>query len=200
LRHDVNKRLAMLMIAATLSACAVSTVDPLTVPLSYVPPTDPLEVPRTLSCPAIAAVKVADLRSDPLLGERHLESKPLKADVTAGGDAAAWVDAGIQNFIAAYGLRPGGAGPTLAIDLKSLHTSENVWHRAGYEARIDLTAHVLSASGRSCWQGTFTGKAGNYGYAGSIVDYQETLNYALARAALLLVDSPEFEQGLCHCD
>jgi hypothetical protein len=45
-----------------------------------------------------------------------------------------------------------------------------------------------------------TGKAGNYGYAGSIVNYQETLNYALARAVLQLVDLPEFEQALCHCD
>jgi hypothetical protein len=195
------KKLAILTwTVAALSACAVSQVDPITVPLSYVPPTDPLEVPRSLSCPAIASVTVNDLRSDKLLGERHHESKPLKADVTAGGDPAVWVGDGTRNFIAAYGLRPAGTGPALVIDLKSLHTSENIWHRAGYEARIDLTAHVLSPSGRSCWQGTVTGKAGNYGYAGSIVNYQETLNYALARAVLQLVDLPEFEQALCHCD
>jgi hypothetical protein len=196
----MKKRLLLGWTAAALSACAVSQVDPITVPLQYVPPTDPLEVPRSLSCPAIASLRVADLRTDQLLGERHHESKPLKADVTAGGDPAAWVGDGVQNFIAAYAVKPGGAGPSLVIDLKSLHTSENIWHRAGYEARIDLTARVQSPSGRTCWQGTVTGKAGNYGYAGSIPNYQETLNYALARAALQLVDSPEFEQGLCHCE
>jgi hypothetical protein len=196
----MKKLVVPALLIAALSACAVSTVDPITVPLQYVPPTDPLEVPRSLSCPAIAAVRVDDLRTDKLLGERHHESKPLKADVTAGGDAAAWVGDGVQNFIAAYGLRPAGSGPTLVIELKSLHTSENIWHRAGYEARLDLTARVVSPSGRSCWQGTVTGKAGNYGFAGSIPNYQETLNYALARAAMQVVDSPEFEQGLCHCD
>jgi hypothetical protein len=196
----MKKLVVPALFVAALSACAVSVVDPITVPLQYVPPTDPLEVPRSLSCPAIAALRVEDLRTDKLLGERHHESKPLKADVTAGGDVAAWVGDGVTNFIAAYALRPAGSGPTLVLDLKSLHTSENIWHRAGYEARIDLTAHVLAPSGRACWQGTVTGKAGNYGYAGSILNYQETLNYALARAALQLVDSPEFEQGLCHCD
>jgi hypothetical protein len=192
--------IALGVVTTSLAACAVSKVDPITVPLNYVPPTDPLELPHTLSCPAIAALEVKDLRTDPLLGERHSESKPLKADVMSDGDVAAWVGVGVQNVIGAYGLNPGASGPTLLIEIKSLHTSENIWHRAGYEGRIDLTAHVLSPSGRSCWESTVTGKAGNYGYAGSIPNYQETLNYALARAALQLVDSPEFEKALCQCD
>lgn len=43
------------------------------------------------------------------------------------------------------------------------------------------------------------GTAGNYGYAGSVPNYQETLNGALDNASLHLAESQGFKDGLCHC-
>ena len=89
--------------------------------------------------------------------------------------------------------------PTLSLGLDSLRTSENIWHRAGYEARIVFAATLRAPSGRICWQESVEGKGGNYGYAGSIVDYQETLNAALDAATLHMLNSSGLNDALCHC-
>ena len=41
--------------------------------------------------------------------------------------------------------------------------------------------------------------SGNYGYAGSVQDYQETLNGALDAASMHLAESQGFRAALCHC-
>jgi hypothetical protein len=43
------------------------------------------------------------------------------------------------------------------------------------------------------------GKGGNYGYSGSIENYQETLNSALDDATQHILDSPQFESAVCQC-
>jgi hypothetical protein len=62
----------------------------------------------------------------------------MKADVTAAGDPAPWVRSGVESFMAQNGFKMAPAGAKLVIDLEALKTSENVWHRSGYEARILL--------------------------------------------------------------
>ena len=49
--------------------------------------------------------------------DRGQESKPLKADASAGNDPAAWVREGVEHFMAQNGVKPGGGGPTLSLDL-----------------------------------------------------------------------------------
>ncbi len=144
-------------------------------------------------CAALAQVQVQDGRKDTLLGVRSLEGKPLQADVTASNDPAPWVRDGVAANPRRDGVVTGGAGPALAIELHNLKTAENVWHRAGYDARIELAASLRAPGGAVCWTATLAGKGGNYGYAGSIVNYRETLNEALAprRAEL-------FQSALCH--
>ena len=183
-----------------LAACAVSRVDPLSIPLVYSANPKNAGVFGGLSCNAISQVQVTDARSDKsVIGIRTHESKPLKASVTSSTDPAVWVESGVQGFLGQNGIVPQGHGPKLAISLDSLHTTESIWHRSSYEASLALTASLQSRAGKVCWKQTVQGTGGNYGYAGSIKDYQETLNAALDNASLNLVQSAGFKDALCHC-
>ena len=182
-----------------VSGCAVSRLDPLSVPLTYKPDPKNSGLPGGLTCNAISQLQASDARVEKTLGIRAHESKPLKADVTAAGDPTAWVHDGVQGFLAENGVRFQGSGPTLLVSLDSLHTVESVWHRAGYDARIALTGQLQSPGGKTCWKETVAGTSGNYGYAGSVQDYQETLNGALDAASMHLAESQGFKAALCHC-
>jgi len=183
-----------------VAACAVSRVDPLSIPLVYKANPKNAGVFGGFSCNTLSQVQVTDARSDKsVIGIRTHESKPLKASVTSATDPAAWVGSGVQGFLGQNGIVTQGRGPQLAISLDSLHTNESIWHRAGYDARLALTASLKSPSGRMCWKQTVQGTGENYGYAGSVVDYQEALNAALDSASLNLVESPGFKDALCQC-
>ena len=181
-----------------LTACAVSKVDPLAIPLAYKSSTTPV-VPKAAACSAVSVIEVEDRRTDKVLGLRFHESKPLKADVTAASDPAVWVHDGMQAFLARHAIDLRPSGPKLLVELRLLRTQENIWHRSGYEANIGLTARLQSPSGKICAEQAVEGKGGNYGYSGSIENYQETLNNALDDAAQHLLDSPLFDSTLCQC-
>lgn len=185
--------------AVGLGACAVTTVEPLSIPLVYKAAPATPGLPRIFSCAAVSGVQAEDKRTEKILGVRFHETKPLKAQVTASNDAAAWTHDGVVHMLWQNGLRVAGSGPQLDIALNGMHTSENVWHRSGYEAKIALDARLQSPSGKTCWEETVEGASSNYGYSGSIENYQETLNSALDAATLHLLDSPKFKDALCHC-
>lgn len=67
----------------------ISRVDPLSVPLTYTQNPKNAYLVGALSCNTLAQLQVSDTRSDKSLGMRVHESKPLKAEVTAGGDPSA---------------------------------------------------------------------------------------------------------------
>ena len=69
----------------------------------------------------------------------------------------------------------------------------------GYEGRIAISAELSRAGGTSCWRDRADGFAENYGYAGSTENYQETLNHALDRAMLRLLNSADFKKAICSC-
>jgi hypothetical protein len=150
-------------------------------------------------CPVLGPVEVQDVRTSPLLGVRSLEGKPMQADVSLSNDPSAWVRDGVQALFGREGFSTGGAGPALAIELRNLKTSESVWHRAGYDARIDLHAALRTPAGRVCWSASLAGQGGNYGYAGSVENYRETLNEALDHATQSLIDAPGFASAICEC-
>jgi hypothetical protein len=182
-----------------VSACAVSRLDPLSIPLAYKPNPKNAGLLGGLPCTAISQVQASDARIEKALGVRTHESKPLKADVTVAGDPTVWLHDGVQGFLAQNAVSFQGSGPKLLVSLDSLHTVESVWHRASYDARTALTAELQSAGGKSCWKESVEGTAGNYGYAGSVQNYQETLNGALDAASLRLAESQGFRTALCHC-
>jgi hypothetical protein len=182
-----------------LSSCAVSRLDPLSIALAYKTNPKNAGLVAGLSCGSISQVQASDARTEKSLGVRTHESKPLRADVTLAGDPTGWLHDGVQSFLSqnAVSFRPGG--PKLLVSLDSLHTVESVWHRASYDARVALTAEVQSTGGKSCWKESVEGSSGNYGYAGSLTNYQETLNGALDAASTHLAESQGFRSALCHC-
>lgn len=198
LRKSYRVMLSVLA-CSTVVGCAVSKVEPLSVPLVY--KVDPKNAGSlgSFPCAASAQLQVSDVRIDKTLGVRTHESKPLKADVMPGSDPRAWVGDGVQGLLGQNGVIFAGGGPRLVISIDSLHTTESIWHRASYEAQVALTGQLWSPSGRPCWQGTGAGKAGNYGYAGSVENYQDTLNSALDAATLQMIQSQAFKDALCHC-
>jgi hypothetical protein len=56
-----------------------------------------------------------------------------------------------------------------------------------------------AGGGPACWSERAEGSSENYGYAGSIENYQETLNQALDRAAMRALSSPGFRKAVCSC-
>jgi len=193
-------RIVVTVLVFAVAACAVSRVDPLSIPLVYKANPKNAGVFGGLSCNTLSQLQVTDARGDKsVIGIRTHESKPLQASVTSATDPAVWVGSGVQGFLGQNGIAIQGPGPRLLIWLDSLHTTESIWHRSSYEASLALTASLQAPSGRVCWRQTIQGTGGNYGYAGSIVDYQETLNAALDNASLNLVQSAGFKDALCQC-
>lgn len=178
-----------------LSACAVSRVDPLT----YTQNLKNANLVGALSCNALSQLQVTDTRTDKTLGMRVHESQPLKAEVTAGSDPSTWVQNGMQTYLTQNGVTLQGKGPKLVVSIDSLHTSESVWHRSTYDATVAITGRLESPSGKVCWKETTQGMSSNYGYSGSIENYQETLNSALDTATGNLARLQGFKDGLCHC-
>jgi hypothetical protein len=186
-------------VVLAVSGCVASSVQPVTVPLVYRPSPRQLGLVDSFPCNAVARVQASDARSEKTLGMRTHESKPLKAEVSASGDAGSWVEDGVQKYLTQSGIHFQGGGPELALSLDSLRTSESILRRSSYEARIALSSRLQTSAGKSCWQGRIEGASGNYGYSGSIVDYQETLNGALTDALLRMAQSQGFRDALCHC-
>jgi hypothetical protein len=195
----MKKIFALSGIALSLGACAVSKVDPLAVPLQYKMSSDSGADVAPLTCPTIGPIVVVDKRTVQLLGIRYHESKPLKADVSLANDPTPWVREGLASVLSQHGVQS-AASPTLFIELETLHTSENIWHRSGYDAQIVFEASLRSPGGKTCWHESIQAKSGNYGYSGSIENYQETLNGALDAAGAHLLGSSTFASALCHCD
>ena len=199
-RNQLMRRSAPLtLLCLAVVGCAVSKVEPLSVPLAY--KADPKDVGRlgSLSCNVISQVQANDRRTDKTLGIRTHESKPLRADVTSANDPASWVREGVQGLLTENGVTLQGRGPVLMVSLDVLRTTESIWHRSSYEAHVALIGELTSPSGRPCWRGTGEGSGGNYGYSGSIPDYQETLNAALDAATLQMTQQQAFKDGLCQC-
>ena len=193
-----NKPL-LLSITLLVSACAVSRVDPMSVPLSYSPDKAHTQSIGPLSCNTVALVDVSDARADKAtLGTRTHESLPLKAEVTTASNVASWVESGLHAMLSQNGITHGD-GPKLVVSLDSLRTSESIWHRSSYEAHITLTGRLENSAGKVCWSETVQGAGGNYGYSGSEVNYQETLNRALDAADLNLLKQQSFKEALCSC-
>jgi uncharacterized lipoprotein YajG len=197
-------RYATILSLAILAACSTpSTVAPIAIPLQYKTMATIAEFPTLPACAALSKVEVVDARDEKALGKRYVEGKTAAnavAPVTAASDVGQWVQTGVEAALKRSGVTIGNPNaPVLKITIDSINTGENVLHRSGYEGRIQLSADLHSASGASCWKGNADGAAENYGYAGSIENYQETLNHALDRAVIRLLSTPEVKKTICSC-
>ena len=185
----------------TLACRTPSSVAPLTVPLKYKTMASPAEIPSLPACAAVSRVDVEDTRDDKAIGKRFVQDKPgAVAPVTASTDIAAWVKEGFETTLQKSGAPAGAKGSVLHVRIELITTNENVLHRAGYDGRIALALELSPAGGgAACWSERVEGSSENYGYAGSIENYQETLNHALDRAAMRALSSPGFRKAVCSC-
>jgi hypothetical protein len=192
------KKNILLVSAALVCACAVSRIEPLSVPLHYVSSPDNVGKMST-SCSVLSGVQVTDNRTDKTLGNRKSESKPLHAQVTTASSVADWVQTGMQSLLTQNRISFAPTGPALSIAVDSVHTEESIWHRASFSAQVALTAQLHNAAGKVCWTQNSQGTGGTYGYAGSTDNYQVALNQALDNANLNLVAPTSFKDALCSC-
>jgi hypothetical protein len=171
------------------------------VPLQYKTMASPGEFPTLAACSGVSSVRVTDARSETALGKRFVEGKNVpSAAVTTSSDVADWARTAVLEELRRAGVATAKAGaPALAVKIDQISTSENVLHRSGYEGRLAISAELVGANGTSCWKDRGEGFAENYGYAGSIENYQETLNHALDRAMIRVMSSPDFKKALCGC-
>ena len=184
-----------------LAACSTpSSVGPVSVPLKYKLMASAGEFAPT-PCAGVSNVRVTDSRAEKNIGTRFVEGKSAPAAaVTTPSDVAEWVRIGALEALKRAGATSTKSNAaTLNLSIESIATSENVLHRSGYEGRIVLSAELSSASGASCWKERLEGFSENYGYSGSVENYQETLNHALDRAMIRMLTSPELKKAICSC-
>ena len=194
------RKLAILFAVVGLVSCSSGPITPVTVPLQYKAVATPAEFSGAPACAAVSRVDVTDRRSTQDLGTRYQQEKSSEsAAVTSSGDVTSWLRGGIESGLKTGGVTMKSGAPTLRISLDSIKTDESVYRRAQYNGRINMTAELVSSSGRSCWKSDINGASENYGYAGSAENYQETLNHALDRAVISLLNSSGFKNAVCSC-
>jgi len=196
---DMRKKVLVLLIVA--AACSTpSTVTPLSVPLTYKTMLNPAELATLPACAALSRVDVTDARSEKAIGTRFIEGKTASgAAVTASTDVAEWVRGGVEAALHHSNVAINKAdAPSLAVTIEQITTTENVLHRSGYEGHMTLTFELRNG-GKSCWKDRVDGSSENYGYTGSVQNYQETLNHALDRAVVRAFNNPDFKKSVCSC-
>jgi hypothetical protein len=195
------KQISIVAAVLVIVACSTpSSVAPLTIPLQYKTMASPAEFPTLPACAALSKTEVKDARDEKALGKRFVEGKNAPAaTVSTTSDVPAWVTAAVESAVKRTGIATKAGAPILAITVEQITTSENVLHRAGYEAHVSVGAELRSAGGASCWKGHAEGMSENYGYAGSTENYQETLNHALDRAIIRVLGAPELKKTICSC-
>ena len=193
-------RVAVLLLPLVLVACiSPMAVEPMSVPLQYKAMADSDEYDKLSDCAALSDIRVTDTRTDKTLGKRYIQgvSEPW-ADVTTDSNVAAWVASGVVE-----GMKNAGASmaidgkPVLHISVDEVSTKENVYFAGGYEAHVVISGELVGKNGKSCWKDRVQGAGENYGYAGHIDNYQETLNHALDRAVIEMVIS--LQSDICDC-
>ena len=185
-----------------LSCTTPSSVKPLSIPLAYKTMATPGDFSTLPPCAAVSDVQVIDVRADKAIGRRFVEDNAATvAPVTAASDVSAWVRTGALEVLKQSGVSVGKSGaPALRISVEQIRTNENVVHRSGYDGRIVISAKLSKrGSGSACWSDRADGEAENYGYTGSVSNYQETLNHALDRAMIGLINIPGFRRAACSC-
>lgn len=184
--------------ALLLVGCAPSTLQPLTVAPKHTMMVEAAEVSVVQPCAAISELTVEDARTEGPIGKRFLEQQPnVSQPVSFPRDASDWARTGIEAIFQKAQLGRDASKPALRIKVEQIFTEETVYRRAEFDGRVVLTAEVVPAGGgAACWSTRVEGFAENYGYAGNLLNYQETLNHALDRAALKLLAS-NLQSKLC---
>lgn len=190
--------LALAAAAALLAACNPSSLNPYTFPANYQMMASPGAYQVAPECADYAELVVRDHRDDTVVvGVRYLERDGEQHDVGMEGDVEGWLREAMENALTLANVeRNRAAGQTITLTLDSISTDEAVFRRAEYDARVVI--HVEVAGGGADWSASKSGFSENYGYAGSAINYQETVNHALDKALVSVVNDPGFRDALCE--
>ncbi len=193
------KRLMLIVLPFVVGCSAPATLSSRAIPLAYTTMASPGDLLPLADCIELQRVTVVDARTEQVIGKRFIEGdREAAADVTAVSDVASWAEAGAEEIVRRSGIELGTSGASsLRLSIQRIAMVENVYRRAGYEARIAVDAELVNAVEQSCWQGHAEESASNYGYEGSVENYQETLNHALDRTVRKIIGSFEFERAAC---
>ena len=194
------RKLVAAVLGLSFLTCATPAIVPVSFPLQYRTEAAHSEFPAPMTCGMVSRIVVDDGRPTQILGARHPQDAPAhRAPVEAVGNVAAWAGVGAEAMLNQNGIRTRGAGPALHLLVNGISTDESTFYNAEYAGNIAIGAELVSPGGNSCWKGTVEGYAQNYGYAGSPVNYMETLNHALDRSMIKMIADPAFRAAVCHC-
>jgi hypothetical protein len=200
--HNRGFRCTILTLLFVSAGCTAipTALNPIAVPLQYKMMANAGEFPAMPSCAAISAIQVKDARTTQVIGKRYVETNPsTTAQVSVSSDVKAWVRSGAEASVQRVGIQQKPTGAVLRLTVRQITTNENVARRSGYEGRVLISAELARKGGGTCWQDRIEGASENYGYSGTVENYQETLNHALDRAMIRLLTDPGFQRSVCSC-
>jgi hypothetical protein len=159
------------------------------------------DTPSTaLACSlGFSKVTVRDPRPDPnLVGDRSRQDRAGAFPVTMIGEPAQWVREGVESQLRAGAYKLGDANaPALNITLNTVDLHENVFSNADYRARVVLDVAIVLADGKTCLTTSVEGEGKNYGRAGNLDNYSQTLNRALDAITVALLNMPAVRDSTC---
>jgi len=191
--------LGALAIACVLvPACAPSSLEPMTFPLSYRFMGSLGDIGTAPECAQYDEIETFDGREDKAkVGARYLEEGQRRHDVGIEGDVEAWLAEAAEKVVREASIeQEDDSGHTVSITLERITTDEAVYRQAEYDGKVVL--RIAVTGGGADWKGTKDGFAENYGRPGSATNYQETLNHALDRALTAMVNDQGFRDALCQ--
>lgn len=170
-------------------------------PLEYHSMIDRGDVTPVDQCVQVSVGRFVDARGRGNEGgaRTHEKRSGVTRKVALTNDPARWLKDGANEMFREALVTSGEPGrPVVEITLRELWLTEVVYRRAEYDGRVVLDVALKEPeTEKVLWSHRLSGFAENYGYAGSAVNYQETINHALGRALLDLLNSKEFAAAAC---
>jgi hypothetical protein len=185
--------LALIGLTAAAAACAPSLLSPTTFSADYKMMGSIGDFSTAPECATYGELEIVVSADLDKVGERYLEEGSKRWDVGMTGDAEAWLWAGVESALRAASIEQDDSGPTLTVELVSITTDESVYRKAEYDGKVAVRGRVSGGD----WSTTKDGFAENYGNPGSNTNYQETVNHALDRALIAMVNDQGFRDALC---
>jgi|GEM_PF-3065667 len=192
-------QLAVVGASLILAGCVVTTLEPTNVAPTYKVADKALGVVPADSCASLSKVVIEDARTQKELGTRTLVQTGATQPVSFKSDPTVWVREGTTQMLQRAKIDTDVAGkPVLRLKISRLALNERVNRLATYDGRLDITAEVMTpGSANPCWTIALRGISENIGSAGTAENYEKTMNLALERALLQLVNNSEFSNKLC---
>lgn len=191
---------AVVICVGILSAsCVQKSIIPTSFAPTYKSMLDAKEATIVRNCAVASSIRAENGLNGAIVGKRTLEESAAPAQsISIQGDTVGWVRASAQETFGKAMLKTGAAdAPSVRIRLTDIQINENVHINSGYDARVNVDAAVVNASGKECWSGQKFGASQDWGDSASNENYSAVVNHALDRAIMSVAADPGFQDALC---